>query len=416
MKEESRDFENENRIPMRSAVLVKPDPMFQLRFIKDNEGSYSFVSDASLLMNAERIKNYLGDNTVDAIMRQISSAATAAQSSPYRKQWSEEMWIKQNEYNTPAAQRERLEAAGMNPYMALDGSNSAGVAGSASSPSSPSAAPSNSWNPIPINLSGVSDAINSLFGNMKTAVETDLEKQFGSDLRKAQIFKDLGGNWAPLEDVYLKYQRDRAGDYAGLQDTTLRQNVQGQKIALENSLAQGAILTLDADAKRIMNQYIEPQQQAELMAASARWFDMMQGGILKGQQVKQSIAETIRTYAQAQGQKIDNKIAEATANSLIEAMKAENEYNRRNFFIGVKQLPFDYGLRQQERYFRFNEMRYMKDTKFNNDWGKGLDTYITPVSDFATSLLDGISRMYLGSQVLKSPKVREIGFNRKVGK
>lgn len=86
MKEESRDFENENRIPMRSAVLVKPDPMFQLRFIKDNEGSYSFVSDASLLMNAERIKNYLGDNTVDAIMRQISSAAFAAQSSPYRKQ------------------------------------------------------------------------------------------------------------------------------------------------------------------------------------------------------------------------------------------------------------------------------------------------------------------------------------------
>lgn len=85
MKEESKDFENENKIPMRSAVLVKPDPMFQLRFIKDNEGSYSFVSDASLLMNAERIKNYLGDNTVDAIMRQISSAASAAQSSPYRK-------------------------------------------------------------------------------------------------------------------------------------------------------------------------------------------------------------------------------------------------------------------------------------------------------------------------------------------
>ena len=58
----------------------------------------------------------------------------------------------------------------------------------------------------------------------------------------------------------------------------------------------------------------------------------------------------------------------------------------------------------------------MRDTRFNNDWSKGLDTYITPVGDFATSLLDGISRMYLGSQVLKSPKVREIGFNRKVKK
>ncbi|WP_370818598.1 hypothetical protein [Butyricimonas paravirosa] len=336
----------------------------------------------------------------------------SAEQAELARQWQEDFY---NQYSSPEAMRKQYEAAGMNPYLAME--NSGGSVGSAPGASSgPSAAPSNSWNPVPINLSGVSDAINSLFGNMKTAVETDMEKQFGSDLRKAQIFKDLGGNWAPLEDVYQKYQRSRAGDYAGLQDTTLRQNVQGQKIALENSLAQGAILTLDADAKRIMNQYIEPQQQAELMAASARWFDMMQGGILKGQQVKQSIAETIRTYAQAQGQKIDNKIAESTADSLIKAMKAENEYNRRNFFIGAKQLPFDYGLRQQERYYRFNEMRYMRDTRFNNDWSKGLDTYITPVGDFATSLLDGISRMYLGSQVLKSPKVREIGFNRKVKK
>lgn len=83
MKEENKD--SESRIPMRSAVLVKPDPMFQLRFVKDKEGSYTFVSDVSLLMNAERIKNYLGENTVDAIMRQISSAASAAQNSPYRK-------------------------------------------------------------------------------------------------------------------------------------------------------------------------------------------------------------------------------------------------------------------------------------------------------------------------------------------
>jgi len=322
------------------------------------------------------------------------------------RQWQEDFY---NQYSSPEAMRKQYEAAGMNPYMAME--KSGGSVGSAPGASSgPSAAPSNSWNPIPINLSGVSDAINSLFGNMKTAVETDMEKQFGSDLRKAEIFQKLGGNWAPLEDVYRKYQRDRAGDYAGLQDTTLRQNVQGQKIALENSLAQGAILTLDADAKRIMNQYIEPQQQAELMAASARWFDMMQGGILKGQQVKQSIAETIRTYAQAQGQKIDNKIAEATADSLIEAMKAENEYNRRNFFIGAKQLPFDYGLRQQERYFRFNEMRYMKDTKFNNGFNKLMDTYILPVSSAGGNLFGPAATMYLGARLDKTAKMRKIGY------
>ncbi len=239
---------------------------------------------------------------------------------------------------------------------------------------------------------------------MKTAVETDMEKQFGSDLRKAQIFKDLGGNWAPLEEVFQKYQRSRAGDYAGLQDTTLRQNVQGQKIALENSLAQGAILTLDAEAKRIMNQYIEPQQQAELMAASARWFDMMQGGILKGQQVKQSIAETIRTYAQAQGQKIDNKKAAAVADSLIEAMKAENEYNRKNFFLGAKELPFDYNLHQLERYIRDQEIRYLNKTKYNNKASHLMDTYITPVTHSVGSLFGPILNTYNHERWLRSKK------------
>lgn len=319
----------------------------------------------------------------------------SAEQAELARQWQEDYY---NKYSSPGAMRKQYEAAGMNPYLAME--NSAGSVGSAPGASSgPSAAPSNSWNPMPINLSGVSDAINSLFGNMKIAVETDMEKQFGSDLRKAQIFKDLGGNWAPLEDVFQKYQRSRAGDYAGLQDTMLRQNVQGQKIALENSLAQGAILTLDAQAKRIMNQYIEPQQQAELMAASARWFDMMQGGILKQQQVKQSIAETIRTYAQAQGQKIDNKIAESTADSLIRAMKSENEYNRRNFFIGAKQLPFDYGLHQQERYLRFQEMRWQKDTQFDNGWKRGLDTYITPLTQSLGALLSGALGVGIGSKV-----------------
>lgn len=77
--------EEKNKFPLKSAVYVQDDPMFQLRFIKDSKDSITFVSDVSLLMNAERIRSYLGDNTVDAIMRQVSNAAATAQNSPYRK-------------------------------------------------------------------------------------------------------------------------------------------------------------------------------------------------------------------------------------------------------------------------------------------------------------------------------------------
>ena len=34
-----------------------------------------------------------------------------------QNQWNLSMWNRQNEYNSPAAQRERMEAAGMNPFF-----------------------------------------------------------------------------------------------------------------------------------------------------------------------------------------------------------------------------------------------------------------------------------------------------------
>lgn len=46
-------------------------------------------------------------------------------------QWQWDMWNEQNEYNTPAAQRARLEAAGYNPMlMNTVGSSASGTAGS----------------------------------------------------------------------------------------------------------------------------------------------------------------------------------------------------------------------------------------------------------------------------------------------
>lgn len=44
-----------------------------------------------------------------------------------QQQFQTDMWNQTNEYNSPAAQRERLEAAGLNPYMMMNG-GSAGTA------------------------------------------------------------------------------------------------------------------------------------------------------------------------------------------------------------------------------------------------------------------------------------------------
>lgn len=46
------------------------------------------------------------------------------------REWQEEMWNKQNEYNLPVNQRKRLEDAGINPNLAFGSSASSGLASS----------------------------------------------------------------------------------------------------------------------------------------------------------------------------------------------------------------------------------------------------------------------------------------------
>ena len=54
--------------------------------------------------------------------------------------YNTEMWNKQNAYNSASSQRERLEAAGLNPYMMMSG-GSAGTAQSAQGVNPPTATP-----------------------------------------------------------------------------------------------------------------------------------------------------------------------------------------------------------------------------------------------------------------------------------
>ena len=62
-----------------------------------------------------------------------------------QQQFQTDMWNKNNEYNSASAQRERLEAAGLNPYMMMNGGSAgtaqvmSGSSGAAPSGGAPSA-------------------------------------------------------------------------------------------------------------------------------------------------------------------------------------------------------------------------------------------------------------------------------------
>lgn len=96
--------------------------------------------------------------------------------------FNERMWNMQNEYNTPSAQRARLEAAGINPYLMLDGS-STGVAQSAPT------ADTSGTQVAPDVGSTIAGGYQSLGNSIASAAGQIAQMSFNNDLQQANVAK-----------------------------------------------------------------------------------------------------------------------------------------------------------------------------------------------------------------------------------
>lgn len=96
--------------------------------------------------------------------------------------FNERMWNMQNEYNSPSAQRARLEAAGINPYLMLDGS-STGVAQSAPS------ADTSGTQVAPDVGSTIAGGYQSLGSSISSAAAQIAQISFQNDLQNANVAK-----------------------------------------------------------------------------------------------------------------------------------------------------------------------------------------------------------------------------------
>ena len=67
------------------------------------------------------ISNLFGNSSTNDTNREIARETNEQNYKMFQEQlaFTEDMWNKNNEYNTPAAQRQRFEEAGINPYMAV---------------------------------------------------------------------------------------------------------------------------------------------------------------------------------------------------------------------------------------------------------------------------------------------------------
>lgn len=113
------------------------------------------------------------------------------------KAYQTEMWNKQNEYNDPSAQRERLEAAGLNPYMMMNG-GSAGVAGSVSGTqgSAPSAGPPSAQGVQPPTATPYSADYSGVMLGLGHAIDTVMQ-------HSERSVKDAEANNLRIEGKYI---------------------------------------------------------------------------------------------------------------------------------------------------------------------------------------------------------------------
>lgn len=226
-----------------------------------------------------------------------------------------DMWNKTNEYNSATNQRARLEEAGLNPYMMMNGGN-AGEAGSVTAPSTPQGAMPGATGDTTENvisgLNSVSNAIGQFYDNMLTQSRATAQNyenffndpnSYGKDQWQAMIMKMLSpdSDNSPFlskdsaNRIFGKYGNwKQAGSAVMFDNAVQSSDLDRQNKNLTNQMIQANMIqvNLSSDAQKVINKYLDQQESIKLNIQSALYTETAARGQL--------------TFEQWQGQLIQN--------------------------------------------------------------------------------------------------------------
>lgn len=312
-----------------------------------------------------------------------------AQQAQISRDWQEEMWNKNNEYNSASAQRARLEEAGLNPNMMMSG-GSAGTAQSAGSSPTPSVSAPNGVMYDP--AQSVSIAVGSLNQMAQQLYQRSIMSEQLKGMRIDNLTRNMRNNAELgnlLADIGLKgVNRKTVENGLKLFDATFDEQVSQWQLDNQIRSAQLSLLNLDADAKKVLNSYLDAQQQADLALKAAQVATEFARGELTRNQAVTEVQRALLVSAQAEGQRISNKVARDTADSLIAAQNALNYYNAG--YYGYMPIGDESTNPSLSNYnytgldYRIEAGRYGRIYDMSNAWRRqynsGLNVGIGPVS------------------------------------
>lgn len=262
-------------------------------------------------------------NNANMAINRMNNEFNAAEAEKAR-QFQLDMWNKTNAYNSASAQRSRLEEAGLNPYLMMNG----GSSGTAQS--SGSSAPASASTPLSMqrqDFSGLSSTLSSALQIANQTKETNANVQTlqsQKSLYDAQANSILSNvDWWKLGPEYKKWSQMTGLARAGLQFQTDRQNLRNMTWSGNLIQAQRIGVLLDNKSKTVINKYLDEGQRLQLDLVASQYYDSMASGHLKYQQAKSEITKRIVMLAEAKGIRINNSVAEQTAEGYIRALNAE---------------------------------------------------------------------------------------------
>lgn len=266
---------------------------------------------ASLASNAIGASSQNKTNQTSIDINRENNAFNAQQAQ-IQRDWQEKMWGMNNSYNSPSAMISR----GLNPFV----QGSASMAGSRSPASGGAAASAANMPSLQAFRPDFSDVGTSL-ASMAQARAAMLNAEQNVALTPYKIDLIRGAtNYRNIGIGESGYWNASTGRRSAILDQSKEyQEFKNMEFAGRLTQAQEAQILLDAEAQQTMNKYLDDQQQADLFIKAQTLANLYAQGAYTEAQFRHEILKAIKTSVETNGFRIQNRIAEQTADSLIYA-------------------------------------------------------------------------------------------------
>lgn len=245
--------------------------------------------------------------------------------------FNERMWEKQNAYNTPAEQRKRLEQAGLNPNLMMNG-------GSAGTAESAPAADTSGVQQVPDIGSTIASGYQQFGNSLSNAASQIAGMVYNNGLQQANVdkaqaeaqsasqdarYKELQNQFAAsqfLADLREKHYRGLIAktDYEYLRDSMedrldsvkFQNTLTGSQSSYYNQMA--GLVDVQRQIEQTNLDWLPREKQAGLAATLQNVRTMVSQMHLNYAQAKSAYAMAALNYASEVGLRIDNRLKDST--------------------------------------------------------------------------------------------------------